>query len=253
MFKKTMAKLSPRKMRRNPTRTAASTHNIEHSSALESVGSSVVVLSNFPPTFTRRDLEKLFSSFHVAEELTLPDNPCFAYPLRTTVVLKDREEALRAVKALHRISVGGRRVVARMADENEGEKTVALIEYLVDGLKIGIMSKFSHSTTRILNRVHTLKQAYTDTARVYYPHLATMIIEVREHTTKTEFFAFLQAREPVTIHSEPHVQAMTSQNLTEWQLIASANAEEDIGRGIDRNARMLRRTLEEGLIGMREC
>jgi len=154
MFKKTMARLSPRKMRRSASPTARATHETERATAVEEVSSPAVVLSSFPPTFTRRDIEKLFSGFDVVEELTLPDKPRFTYPLRTTVVLKDRTEALRAVKALHGMSVDERRIAVRMADESDAEKTVALIEDLADELKIGIMS----ASTLMLKNVYTLSK-----------------------------------------------------------------------------------------------
>jgi hypothetical protein len=139
-----MAYLSPRKTRRNTPPTLA-VNESEKMSNCDAVGSSAVVLSNFPPNFTRHDLEKLFAGFRVVDNFTLPKITRFAYPLRTTVILVDQEEALRATKVLHGISVGGRRIAVRVADESDAERTTALIEDLAAELTIGIISGFRHT------------------------------------------------------------------------------------------------------------
>jgi hypothetical protein len=52
----------------------------------------------------------------------------------------------------------------------------------------------------------------TDTARVYNPHLANKILEVRECVQGTANFAFLQARDLVTVESEPEAHLLPKVN-----------------------------------------
>ncbi|KAF2686825.1 hypothetical protein K458DRAFT_402375 [Lentithecium fluviatile CBS 122367] len=178
---------------------------------------TAVEVSNFPPRFSKPDLEKLFHTFQLSRPITLPCSTHFSRPLRTTVYLFSREEASRAVKALHGTLVGCQAISVRMADMKEEERKVAVVEALADELKIGVIN----------------------TARVYYPHLTNSILEVREHTEKNNFLAFLQAREPVTIHSDPEVQAISNQNFAQWKLVAAgAASEEDFSREKDQNARL---------------
>jgi hypothetical protein len=56
------------------------------------------------------------------------------------------------------------------------------------------------------------------------------ILEVREHVEGTSHFAFLQARDTVTGHSEPTAYLRPVTNTTEWELVAG-------GRGDDRGAK----------------
>jgi hypothetical protein len=64
-----------------------------------------------------------------------------------------------------------------------------------------------------------------DAARMYYPHLANKFLEVREVIQGTPNFAFLQAREPVTVHSEPEVHRQPLKNEAEWQLVAAGRSD----------------------------
>jgi hypothetical protein len=77
-----------------------------------------------------------------------------------------------------------------------------------------------------------------DTAHVYYPHLATRILEVREHNEGTFNFAFLQAREPVTVHSEPEMHQQPVTKEAEWELIAGGRADSRGARGQAKSIRL---------------
>jgi hypothetical protein len=73
---------------------------------------------------------------------------------------------------------------------------------------------------------------------VYYPQLATKILEVCEHVEGTCYYAFLQARDPVTLHSktEAHMQPFT--NSVEWELVASGGSNSRVVRGQDESVRL---------------
>jgi hypothetical protein len=62
---------------------------------------------------------------------------------------------------------------------------------------------------------------------VYYPHLATKILEVREHTEGASHLAFLQARDPVTLY-----------NCPDWELVASGRGDGRDARGQDKSVRL---------------
>jgi hypothetical protein len=66
-----------------------------------------------------------------------------------------------------------------------------------------------------------------DTAHVYYPHLSTKVLEVREHTEGASHLAFLQARDPVTLY-----------NCPDWELVASGRSDGRDARGQDRSVRL---------------
>jgi hypothetical protein len=133
MIKKTLAFLSAQRTRRNTMRNS--------SPATIPIGYPAVVISQFPPNFSKADLEKLLKDFQIAEPVTLPTTTRFAYPFRTTVKLKDHAEALRVMHNLDGSVVGTRQLSVRMASEiDEEEKTVTLIEDIANELKTSIIS-----------------------------------------------------------------------------------------------------------------
>ena len=60
---------------------------------------------------------------------------------------------------------------------------------------------------------------------MYYPHLASKFLEVRERIQGTSNFAFLQARDPVTVHSKPEVHLQPLENKAEWELVAAGRSD----------------------------
>jgi hypothetical protein len=60
---------------------------------------------------------------------------------------------------------------------------------------------------------------------VYYPHLASKFLEVRERIQGTSNFAFLQARDPVTVHSEPEAHLQSLENKAKWELVAAGRSD----------------------------
>jgi hypothetical protein len=60
---------------------------------------------------------------------------------------------------------------------------------------------------------------------VYNPHLAPKILEVRECMQGTSNFAFLQARDLVTVHSEPEMHMQPNNNKAKWELIMAGRSE----------------------------
>jgi hypothetical protein len=65
----------------------------------------------------------------------------------------------------------------------------------------------------------------TDTARVYNPQLTTKILEVRECIRGTANFAFLQARNLVTVYSEPEAHMLLKDNKAKWELVMAGRSE----------------------------
>jgi hypothetical protein len=64
-----------------------------------------------------------------------------------------------------------------------------------------------------------------DTACVYYTNLAPKFLEVRERIQGTSNFAFLQARDPVTVHSEPEAHVQPLENKAKWELVAAGRSD----------------------------
>ncbi|KAH7091989.1 hypothetical protein FB567DRAFT_613707 [Paraphoma chrysanthemicola] len=164
-----------------------------------------VELSNFPPGLTRHDIQVLFRGFIISPGLSLPATTSFAYPFRAFIWLVGENEAKRAVAALNGSLVGGRQLCKEV-----------IVAELADELKIAIVN----------------------TAHIYYPLLATRILEVREHTDGPSSFAFLQAREPITVHSEPMVHLQPRGNEAKWELIAGGRADSRGARGQDKSVRL---------------
>jgi hypothetical protein len=49
--------------------------------------------------------------------------------------------------------------------------------------------------------------------------------------TATVYYAFLQARDPVTVNSRPDIHTKVNQNLGEWELLAAGSASADARDG----------------------
>jgi hypothetical protein len=68
-----------------------------------------------------------------------------------------------------------------------------------------------------------------DTARIYWPHLADAILEIREYTKNNDNFAFLQARHPITLNASTYEEnRLAHQNIASWKFIAGGSAELDM-------------------------
>ncbi|KAF2029218.1 hypothetical protein EK21DRAFT_89959 [Setomelanomma holmii] len=175
-----------------------------------------VELSNYPPGLLRHDIQILFKGFTMSVDFVLPIATRFAYPFRTFIWLVGEEEAKRAVLELSGSIVGGREIRVTLVDPATYEQKEVIVAELADELKIAIVN----------------------TAHLSYPHLATKILEVREHTKGAVHFAFLQAREPVTIHSEPKVYLQPVRNEARWELVAGGRADGRGARGQDKSVRL---------------
>jgi hypothetical protein len=65
---------------------------------------------------------------------------------------------------------------------------------------------------------------------MYYPQLVLKILEVCEHIEGTRYFAFLQARDPVTLQ--------TIADSVEWELVASGGSDSRVARVKNNNVRL---------------
>jgi hypothetical protein len=59
---------------------------------------------------------------------------------------------------------------------------------------------------------------------MYYPHLASKILDVRECVQESSIFVFLQARELVTNSSDPEEYYQPTRNEARWELIAAGRS-----------------------------
>lgn len=60
---------------------------------------------------------------------------------------------------------------------------------------------------------------------MYYPHLASKIFEVRERVQGTCCFAFLQARDLVTVDSSPETHMEPMENRAKWEFVAAGRSD----------------------------
>ncbi|KAF1835571.1 hypothetical protein BDW02DRAFT_547901 [Decorospora gaudefroyi] len=162
-----------------------------------------IELSNYPPQLTHEDVRALFHSFTIAPDFALPNTRNLAYPLRTFISVAGEGQAERAVRELCGEVVGGRRIYVAMVNKTGYEEKEVAVRELADEMKLGIVN----------------------TARVYYPRLASKILEVRECVQGTVSFAFLQARELVTIPSALEVHRQLLQNKAQWEFVAAGRWE----------------------------
>jgi hypothetical protein len=77
-----------------------------------------------------------------------------------------------------------------------------------------------------------------DTARVYYPHLTSKILEVREHVEGASHSAFLQARDTVTVDSEPTAHLQPMPNNADWELVAGGRDDGVDAKGQEKSVRL---------------
>jgi len=60
---------------------------------------------------------------------------------------------------------------------------------------------------------------------VYYPHLASKFLEIRECVQGITNFAFLQARDCVAVNREPETHRRPRENnMAKWELVASGRS-----------------------------
>ena len=94
-----------------------------------------------------------------------------------------------------------------------------------------------------------------DTACVYYPHLKSKILEVRERVQGPSHFAFLQARNLVTVESSPEAQIESMEHKARWEFVAAGRSDGDASKMGEGNPRLsalknLQQTVEtQGVLG----
>ncbi|KAI4627185.1 uncharacterized protein J4E87_004527 [Alternaria ethzedia] len=164
---------------------------------------TTIELSNYPPKLTHRDVILLFQDFTISPDFALPNFKSLAYPLRTHIKIAGEGEAERAVQELCWSKVGGRQINVRMVEKTGHEEKEVAVADVADEMKIGILN----------------------TARVYNPHLALKVLEIRECMQGTSNFAFLQARDVVTVYSEPGVHVQPVDNKAKWELVMAGRSE----------------------------
>ncbi|RYO68030.1 hypothetical protein AA0116_g1226 [Alternaria tenuissima] len=162
-----------------------------------------IELSNYPPQLTYQDVLTLFQDFTISPDFVLPNVKNLAYPLRTFIRIAGEQEAERAVQELCWSKVGGRQINVRMVEETGHQEMEVAVADVADEMKIGIVN----------------------TARVYNPHLTTKILEVRECMQGTANFAFLQARDPVTVSSKPEAHMLSTDDKAKWELVMAGRSE----------------------------
>ncbi|KAF1972472.1 hypothetical protein BU23DRAFT_599565 [Bimuria novae-zelandiae CBS 107.79] len=166
-----------------------------------------VEIANFPPHLRRADLLDLLRDFTISPSFNFPDTPRFTRPFRTTVLVAGLKEAMRMVKELDKNSVAGREISVKMAVEAEQQVHQRDPE---EGIQ---------------DVAEELKNNIINTARIYYPDLSDAILVVRELVNNGGYYAFLQQRVPVTIHSDPNAHSLGAQNIGDWEFVAGAAAD----------------------------
>lgn len=73
---------------------------------------------------------------------------------------------------------------------------------------------------------------------MYYPQLASKLLEVREHVDGVYHSAYLQARDPVTIYSKPEAHLQPAENTASWELVTGSRLDGRSGRGEDKCVRL---------------
>jgi hypothetical protein len=180
---------------------------------------STVELSNYSPKLTHQDVIALFQDFTISPDFTLPNIKNLAYPLRAFIKIAGEQEAERAVQELCWSMVGGRQINVRMVEKTGHEEVEVAVADVADEIKIGILSTLSHC------HFTDIKLIQLDTARIYNPHFASKVLEIRECMQGTSNFAFLQARDLVTVHSEPDAHMQPNDNKAKWELIMAGRSE----------------------------
>jgi hypothetical protein len=83
-----------------------------------------------------------------------------------------------------------------------------------------------------------VKLTNLEVACVYYPYLASKMLEVREHIEGTSHYAFLQARDPITVLGEPEAHWQRILNTLQWKLVAGGRADSRGTRGRNESVRL---------------
>ncbi|PSN65784.1 hypothetical protein BS50DRAFT_635004 [Corynespora cassiicola Philippines] len=189
-----------------------------------------VEVANFPPKITAKDIIKLFRSFEIQPDFELPKHVNFSRPFRVTIHVLGFQEAERAAAELNGQQVMGRTISVQLKGSSY-EAREAVIDKLAESMKVATISTRDPS---IIDA--TLRN--TDTARIFMPRLASKLLEVREMIKDDMYMAFLQARDPVTVNSDPEEHANPMENVAKWELIAADSSSVHDGKGTDFNARL---------------
>jgi hypothetical protein len=70
------------------------------------------------------------------------------------------------------------------------------------------------------------------------PSACFPLLEVREHVDGATHFAFLQARDLVTIYSNPEAHLQPVENMASWELVAGSRSDGRSDRGEDKCVRL---------------
>jgi hypothetical protein len=73
---------------------------------------------------------------------------------------------------------------------------------------------------------------------VYYPHLASKILEVREHVEGATYFAFLQACDLITVPSESRARLKPALDTVDREFVAGGRADSRGSRGQEKSVRL---------------
>ncbi|KAF1849529.1 uncharacterized protein K460DRAFT_331599 [Cucurbitaria berberidis CBS 394.84] len=198
----------------NPTSSTIQISNAARPS--QNLTWTAVEMSNYPPQLTRRDVHHLFKAFNISPDFTLPNTARLSYPLRTSILVAGKQEAERAAREVSGRVFGGRQIYVKVTEIVEWEQREVFVAKLADELKTGIIN----------------------TAHVYYPLLASKILEVRELVQGASYSAFLQARDPVTAHSSPEEHMEPMENTAKWEFVAAGRSDDRASTMSDKDGRL---------------
>ncbi|EDU42847.1 hypothetical protein PtrSN002B_007955 [Pyrenophora tritici-repentis] len=209
-----------------------------------------IELSNYPTQFTHQDVLDLFQDFTISPEFTLPNAVNFTHPLRTFIKIAGQEEAKRAVHEMRWRLFGGRAISVKMAEDTGHEEVNQTAEEVIDETdhedvnhtagevvdETGhqefeqpaeeVVEETGHEGDKQKNEKLAVQQKIEiiNIARAYYPHLASKVLEIREHVQGYDTFAFLQARDLIPVHGESDANMEPGENVVKWELVASGRS-----------------------------
>ncbi|KAF2796352.1 hypothetical protein K505DRAFT_191259, partial [Melanomma pulvis-pyrius CBS 109.77] len=159
-------------------------------------------LSNYGASLRRADVDALFEGFPISPDFVFPAYVNFSRPFRTTIWIAGAQEAQRAVKELDGTTVKGRAISVKVVIEATYEERENMAREVADDLK----------------------KAIINAARIYYPEHGTDILEVRKYVKGITHYAFLQARAPIIVRSDPTEDVGLSENKASWEFIAAGTS-----------------------------
>lgn len=121
-----------------------------------------VELSNYPPNLTKSDVQRIFSSFYLAD-FELPSTRSFSVPLRAKIHISGRGEAERAVLDLNGTIFEGKKISLKLVERASFEEQEVLMDEVAGEIKVNIISMAfpSFYITLITNPLRCCKIALT--------------------------------------------------------------------------------------------